>query len=114
MHSCGLLLECIIEFSCACRPLITQVFDLEAEYEHIGDWNQRYQDHTRQQHYDDGMEFGMEGCFNRGLKFDMLSWKHEAAKRIVKSSGFTKLGYREVFPDLRTKCGAGVLYRRQV
>ena len=87
---------------------------MQAEYEHISDWNQRYEDGARQLDYDVGMEFGVDGFMNRGLKFDMLSWKEEAAKRILMSSGFTKLRYKDVFPDVTSACGAGVLFRRQV
>ena len=96
------------------RPLISEVFELQAEYEHISDWNQRYEDDARQREYDCDMNYGMDGFMSRGLKFEMRSWKQEAANRIVKSPGFVKLRYDEVFRGMREGCGAEVLYRRQV
>ena len=96
------------------RPLISEVFELQAEYKHISDWNQRYEDDARQRNYDVDMNYGMDGFMSRGLKFEMRSWKQEAANRIVKSPGFVKLRYDEVFRGMREGCGAEVLYRRQV
>ena len=51
---------------------------MNEQYEHIADWSHRHEEDIRQHHrYDFDEDVG------RGLRFDMLSWKGEAAKRVV-------------------------------
>ena len=83
------------------------MFDLNEQYEHIADWSHRHEEDIRQHHrYDFDEDVG------RGLRFDMLSWKGEAAKRVVSTEGFVLLPFKLVFDTKGDRTDAKVLHGR--
>ena len=90
------------------RPEECDVFNLMTEYEHIWDWNRRYTDENRQfqESYFD------EGDYGPCLRFEMKSWKSEAAKRIVKGTSFAKLRFQDMFDTDTEETDAKMLYQR--
>ena len=93
---------------CALRPAESEVFNLMTEYEHISDWIRGYTDESRQ-FQESWLD---EGKYGVSLRFEMKSWKAEAAKRIVKSPGFARLRFRDVFDTETEDTDAKVLYHR--
>ena len=90
------------------RPGNDETFDLVATYEHIDDWNKKVQHECDELRWQENFDGGNEG----GLGLRMRSWPEEAAKRILRSSGFALLRYDEMFDTENEDSDARALWTR--
>ena len=105
----------IITITDYCRPDECEMFDMEEKYGHIAIWNDRFMNDCRQHDMERAWDDDDDGESNyRGLKLEMLSWKRESVKRVLKSSGFAIFKFNEMFEDVEDKSDARTLYKRWV
>ena len=91
------------------RPDEDETFDLVATYEHIDEWNKKFLHECEQQRWQESFE---GGCNEDGLGIQMLLWPEEAAKRVLRSTGFVVLRYEEMFDTELEGSDATALWTR--